>query len=149
MDDVVKGFAAGLAATGILSIMMLAKAMAGIAPEFNIIGILAHVAEAPGLPVYGWLAHFAVGTFLWGGLFALASDYIGGPFFVKGMVFGIASWLLMMIAFFPIAGHALFGLDIGVIVPIMTLVLHVIFGLVLGYIYRALGGTAHTVDKLS
>ena len=149
MDDVLKGFVAGFAGTIVLSIMMIVKAQMGVAPGFDVIAILAQVVEAPGQPFYGWLAHFAVGIFLWGGLFALASDVIPGPYAIKGIAFGIAGWLLMMLVFLPIAGHPVFGTDLGTMVPVMSLVLHVIFGLVLGLVYRSMGGTAYTVEKLT
>ena len=37
-----------------------------------------------------------------------------------------------------LAGAGLFGLQIGIAVPIATLVLHIIFGAVLGAVYGAL-----------
>jgi hypothetical protein len=37
------------------------------------------------------------------------------------------------------AGAGLFGLDIGMMAPVVTLVLHVVFGVVLGGTYGLLG----------
>jgi hypothetical protein len=35
----------------------------------------------------------------------------------------------------PMAGAGLFGMNMGVMAPMMTLVLHLIFGAVLGWVY--------------
>ena len=149
MDDVLKGFVAGFVATAIVSVLMIVKTQAGIATEFSVIDVLSAVVETPGQAEYGWAAHFAVGVFLWGGLFALASDVFPGSYLIKGLIFGVASWLLMMLGFLPYAGHQPFGADLGGMVPVATLVLHVVFGAVLGLTYQALGGTTRTVQKLT
>ncbi|WP_448329685.1 DUF6789 family protein [Sulfitobacter sp. M13] len=41
----------------------------------------------------------------------------------------------MMILIMPMAGAGLFGLALGMMAPIMTLVLHIIFGAVLGVVF--------------
>ena len=41
----------------------------------------------------------------------------------------------MMVAVMPMADAGFFGLKFGIMAPVMTLVLHVIFGAVLGGIY--------------
>jgi hypothetical protein len=40
----------------------------------------------------------------------------------------------------PMAGAGLFGVGLGMMTPVATLVLHVVFGLVLGGVYGLLGG---------
>ena len=42
---------------------------------------------------------------------------------------------MMMIVIMPMAGAGLFGMNMGVMAPVMTLMLHVIFGAVLGLVY--------------
>ena len=108
MDDVVKGFTAGFIATLVVTAMMTIKARMGLAPGLDVISLLAELVAAPGQPLYGWLAHFAVGMVVWGGLFALASDLVPGPYVAKGISFGVAGWLLMMFLFFPLAVELLF-----------------------------------------
>lgn len=44
----------------------------------------------------------------------------------------------MMIIVMPMAGAGLFGLNIGIMAPVATLILHLIFGAVLGYTYAKL-----------
>ena len=64
---------------------------------------------------------------------------------MKGIVFGIAAWLSMMIMVMPMAGADFFGMNFGMMAPVMTLVLHIIFGAVLGKVYTALPATAQAV----
>ena len=54
----------------------------------------------------------------------------------KGVVFGIAAWLGMMVMVMPMAGAGPLGMAMGIMAPMMTLVLHVIFGAV-GDLYFA------------
>lgn len=87
-------------------------------------------------PAAGWIAHFVIGTVLWGGLFAwLDPNLPGGSHWAKGIVFSTGAWLLMMILVMPMAGAGLFGMNLGIMAPIMTLILHLIFGAVLGGVY--------------
>ena len=61
----------------------------------------------------------------------------GRAYWLKGVIFGVGAWLLMMIAVMPMAGAGLFGANLGMMAPVMTLVLHIIFGAVLGGVYGA------------
>ena len=54
-------------------------------------------------------------------------------------MFGALAWLLMMLIPMPMAGAGLFVMKMGMMTPIMTLVLHLIWGAVLGATYRGLG----------
>ena len=49
----------------------------------------------------------------------------------------------MMLAVMPMAGAGFFGMNLGMVAPIMTLVLHVIYGAVLGGVYAALQSRKH------
>jgi hypothetical protein len=94
----------------------------------------------------GWMVHFLIGTVLWGGLYALLYDKIPTSSPVgKAVMFAVGAWLLMMIMAMPMAGAGLFGLKLGMMAPIMTLILHVIWGLVLGGIFAGLSSL--TVDR--
>ena len=135
------GLIAGLAATIVLSILMIAKSMMGLMPNLDVIHMLAHMMGTP--LVVGWLAHFLIGTVAWGGGFALAYAAIPGSNAVtKGLVFATGAWAAMMMIVMPIAGAGFFGSHLGPMAAIMTLLLHLVFGAVLGgtYQYR---DTAH------
>lgn len=80
-----------------------------------------------------------IGTLAWGGGFALLYGLIpGGVALTKGIAFGIAAWLGMMVMVMPMAGAGLFGMGFGIMAPMMTLFLHIIFGAVLGTVFHML-----------
>ena len=150
---IAKGILAGFVATVALSAMMVLKAKMGMLPQMNAIKMLAAMAHSfmgtPVIPVVGWLLHFIIGSIVWGFLFALLYERIPTQTpAVKGLIFGTAAWLLMMIMVMPMAGAGLFGLHLGIGAPIATLVLHWVYGAVLGTAYGKLTASrlvaAHT-----
>jgi hypothetical protein len=144
MKNLSAGLLAGFVATVVLSLLMVAKTMMGVMPQLDVIAMLsAMMGGQP--PLVGWLAHFMIGTLLWGGGFALFYGRIPGRGPVaRGVAFGVGAWLAMMVMVMPMAGGGLFGLNFGVMAPVMTLMLHAIFGAVLGGVYGAATSTAHT-----
>ena len=138
MSNVGRGIGAGLAATVVLSMIMVAKGMMGLMPELNVIAMLSSMMNAA--PVAGWVAHFMIGMLAWGLGFVFFGKYLPGrTHIVKGISFGIAAWVLMMLMVMPMAGAGFFGLNMGMMAPAMTLMLHVIYGAVLGLAYGKLG----------
>ncbi len=136
MSNIKSGFIAGFIATVVLSLLMVMKGMMGVMPELDVAAMLAGMIGAS--VMVGWIAHFVIGTVAWGGGFAVLYEYIPGRSAIqKGIVFGIADWLGMMILIMPMAGAGLFGLGLGMMAPVMTLVLHIIFGAVLGAIFAS------------
>lgn len=139
---------AGFVATVVLSAIMIMKSIMGLMPDVNAIAMLTAMANnmlgTPPTPLVGWLIHLLIGTVLWGLLFgALYGRLPGDKPWVKGIVFSIGAWLIMMIVLMPMAGAGLFGLGIGIHAPIATLVLHLIYGAVLGAVFgQRLGATA-------
>ena len=135
--DLKQGFIAGFAATVVLSALMIAKSMMGLMPELDVIAMLAEM-TGTGSSAVGWIAHFVIGTLLWGGLYAAMADRLpGGPGVQSGVIFATGAWALMMIVVMPMAGAGFFGLALGIMAPVMTLVLHLIFGIVLGSVFVA------------
>ncbi len=141
MNNIGKGVISGFVATAILSMLMLMKSAMGLMPELDVIAMLSGMMGSG--PAMGWIAHFMIGSVVWGGLFAILEPNLpGGSFWLKGVIFGIGAWLLMMVAVTPMAGAGFFGIDLGMVAPVMTLMLHVIFGVVLGGVYAALQSRA-------
>ncbi len=131
----IKGFFAGFAATIVLSLFMIMKEQMGMMPDFDIIQMLTKMSGASS-PLAGWLMHFMIGNILWGGLFAQFQDRIpGGNMMIRGIVFGIGAWILMMVMVMPMVGAGIFGMRFGMAAPIMTLLLHIVFGATLGAVY--------------
>jgi len=129
------GIFAGFIATIVLSVLMVMKQMMGMMPELDVIRMLTDMLSAPSLMV-GWIMHFMIGSIVWGGLFALLYDRIpGGSAIIRGALFGIGAWLLMMIMVMPMAGAGLFGLRFGIPAPVMTLLLHIVYGVTLGAVF--------------
>lgn len=138
MNNNVRGIVAGLVATIVLSILMVLKGMMGMMPELNVIAMLA--GQMGGSTMMGWVAHFVIGAIIYGLAFAnLRGVLPGGSDAVKGIVLGIVGWLIMMIAVMPMMGAGLFAMGMGMMATVATLVLHIIFGLVLGLTYAKLG----------
>lgn len=143
MDNIGKGIVAGFIATVVLSILMLMKSAMGMLPALNAIQMQTQMLHSfmgtPAAPVVGWISHFIIGTVFWGGLFGAFNHLVPGKNeLAKGVVFSVAAWLLMMFIVMPMAGAGFFGLNIGVMAPVATLVLHLIFGAVMGYSYAKL-----------
>ena len=128
----IPGALAGLVATLVLSAIMMAKSMMGLMPELDVITMLAGMMGA-GLAM-GWIAHFMIGIG-YGVVLSIVENAFELSLTLKGMLLGALGWLVMMVAVMPMAGAGLFGLELGMPVPVMTLVLHLIFGAVLGFTY--------------
>ncbi|HEV7344756.1 MAG TPA: DUF6789 family protein [Devosia sp.] len=141
MSNIVRGLIAGFAATLVLSALMVMKQMMGIMPELDIAAMLTSMLSLPSV-AFGWLMHFMIGTIAWGIGYALVRHYLPNSPIWSGILFGTVGWLLMMIVLMPMAGAGLFAMNMGIMSPIMTLVLHAIFGAVLGAVYHALAGSA-------
>lgn len=138
-----RGIIAGFIATVVLTVLMLMKEMMGLMPELNVISMLSTMANAkmgmPGTPMVGYLLHFVIGAIVFGVLFHVLNGSLpGGNQLMKGIVFGVVAWLLMMLLVMPMAGAGMFGMSMGMMAPVMTLMLHVIFGAVLGFSYSKL-----------
>ncbi|MBB4051354.1 putative membrane protein YagU involved in acid resistance [Devosia subaequoris] len=150
MSKVLKGLIAGFVATLVLSALMVMKQAVGLMPELDVATMLTSMLSLPSV-AFGWLMHFMIGTLAWGIGYALLRPYVPGGAIWSGVLFGTAAWLMMMIAVMPMAGTGLFGINMGIMAPIMTFMLHAIFGAVLGAVYQALAGSAsrHSVAQTS
>ena len=130
------GIISGFVATIALSIIMLVKTKMGVMPELNAIKMLAGMMGSS--LVMGWVAHFMIGALVWGILFALLVNILPGNVLISAIVFSIGAWLIMMMGPMPMAGEGLFGLNLGMMAPVATLMLHIIWGVVLGLVYKRL-----------
>ena len=82
--------------------------------------------------VLGWLAHLMIGVVL-ALIYVFVAPKIAGPPVVRGALYGVAPWLLAMVAVLPMMGMPAFA---GGLVPaIGSLLTHVAYGAVLGTIY--------------
>jgi hypothetical protein len=140
-----RGLVAGLAATVTVSLVILLKQALGILPQLSTIKVLAQMLGYHSLAI-GWLAHFIVGVILWGPLYAWIDPKSTYPHWFIGMMFATCVWLGVMLIVMPAVGAGLFGLDLGIVTPAATLVLHWIYGAVLGVVF---GSSRLTVTQLT
>ncbi len=141
---ILAGMVAGLAATLVLSLLMLTEAWI---PQLDTVIMLDGVARAVfsdlqvPVPLAGWLWHFVIGTLWWGPLFALMVPILPGRrTWQKGMAFGFGASLLILLMVLPVAGAGYFGMDLSALQPIVTMVLHLVYGAVLGAVFARLPG---------
>jgi hypothetical protein len=132
-----KGIIAGFIATIVISIIFVALSAAGI-EEFNIVSMIDVLGSIQ--RTAAWVDHFIVGTFLWGPIFAGFETTLSEtrPRWQKGLLFGLISWVLMMLIFMPVIGYGPFGYHKGFLEPVGMLVLNLIYGLVLGVVFELL-----------
>ncbi len=130
MINIGKGIIAGLVASAAVSGAVLLGSLAGILQAVDPVHPVSGIMVSPsGL---SWVLHFAVGTFLWGPLMAVLSPILPSPFWFKGVVFGALAWLIMLLitwAADPISPPQ---------ANIEPVLLHLLFGAVLGWIYGVL-----------
>ena len=139
---IIKGFAAGFVSTCVLSLLMLTKQWVPQLDTITVLDGIAHdFASATGLsaPFSGWLWHFAIGTLWWGWMYAVMEPILPGrrPW-LKGAFFGAIAALLAWLIVLPLAGAGLFGLQLSAVQSLVSLGLHLVYGIVLGLAYAAL-----------
>lgn len=87
-----------------------------------------------GLPKPALMA-LAIGLHLgYGGVFGAILAWFARPVTLwKGLALGVALWALMQVIFLPFLGWGLFGTAITPRIAVATLVLHLVYGGVLGW----------------
>lgn len=147
MQNLSRAMMAALAATIVLSVLMLMKGALGIMPQLNLPQMIADSMGSPGAPLIGWTVHMMIGVVVYGtAMAALAAGFPGEGYVGRGLLLGLVGWLLMMVLLMPMMGAGLFGMQLGILAPVMTLMLHLVFGGVLGWFYGRL--TPHTSDDV-
>ncbi len=132
-----RGAVAGLVATLALVIILNVQTALGVMPQAHIITLLSSLGSIG--RGGAWADHFIVGVLVWGLTFgAIAPLVPKWPDWLKGIVFGIVAWLLMMLIFMPVVGAGLFAKKLGIEAAAFLLGLHLIFGIVLGVTYSLL-----------
>jgi hypothetical protein len=141
MSNALKGLISGFVATLVLSAVMILNGSIGLMPQIDIIQLLTKLGTLT--LASAWMDHFIVGVLVWGLLFAALDATTARPaLWIKGMIFGAFAWLMMMIAFMPLAGAGAFGSKLGNSALLALLILHLVYGAVLGATYGLLGNLA-------
>jgi hypothetical protein len=90
--------------------------------------------------VYVATGVFLFGGLLWAVLYGLVFEpRLRGPAWERGVIFALMPWLVSLVVFMPIVGGGLLGTDLGAgPLPIVgNLLLHVVYGGILGSVYAA------------
>lgn len=70
----------------------------------------------------------------YGGVFGAVLAWIARPVTLwKGLALGVGLWALMQVTFLPLLGWGLFGTAITPKIAVATLILHLVYGGVLGW----------------
>lgn len=142
MNKYLAGIIAGFLATMVMSLLLMLKSVMGIMPDLDIIAMLSSMMNDS--RALAWIAHIMVGSIGYGIAMAILTGTDRSKnFMMIGLGIGTVGWLMMMVIIMPMMGNGLFGLSMpsGVMVPIATLILHLIFGGVLGKAYAKLVST--------
>lgn len=135
------GMMAGLAAAAASGAVALVASETGISPAFNPPDLLAMLLGTTPNAVLGWAAHLLVYGLLLGLLFgALGRKLSDLGYGLSGLFFALFTFAAAGLAFMPLAGAGLFGMDLSYsTVPVM-LIAHLVFGFTLGGVYAKLAG---------
>lgn len=143
-------FIASFIATLVLSMIMIMKKLMGLMPVMNpiadLVTIMQNITGLTVLPLFAWILHFLIGTVMWGTLFFLLYGILPGGKLIKGILFGLGAWMSMMLTVEPLAGHGFFGLQTGFVIPVMSMMLHIVFGAILGIVYGKLTKTSIEIE---
>ncbi len=149
MKHTTNSLIAAFVATVVLSLFMIMKKIMGVVPEMNpiadLVVIMQNLSGLSVMLVFGWLLHFFIGTVAWGSTYALLYKILPGGNIIKGIIIGLSAWVLMMFTVTPMAGHGLFGIETSKVIPVMSMMLHIIYGTVLGVVYGTL--SKRNIDK--
>lgn len=137
VDAIWIALVSGFIATAVLSLMMLVKQAMRVMPEMDMIGMISGMMHSS--RAMGWVVHFVVGTVLYGLAFLwVFAGLWGNSYWLSGLTLGAVGWIIAMVMMMPMAGNGFFGLKLGPMVPVMSLVMHLVFGAILGWSYGAL-----------
>ncbi len=140
-----KSAVAGFCGTVAHYALMYFKARTGLMPTFQpyqaLQAALGDLAGRDVHPLVPWLLSFVNGMAVLGFVFGRLYRYIPGRRgFVKGLLFGVAGWLVMNLAFLPLLGLGLFGhaTGLGVQPALFTFAMMQTYSLVMGQVYAML-----------
>ena len=138
MVSIRNGLISAIFATLAAGSMMLMNNALHRVPELHLARTLAAVLGYPDRLMVGWIAFLVLGILVFGVLFALLAPKLPvRSYLVKGLIFGVMSWLLMMVVIMPLAGAGFFGVSRGHILALAALVLNLVYWIVLSLIYRS------------
>lgn len=133
-NRIIRGFGYGVVATIVMSVLMVVALTSGMSPMPEPVPkavVTTLVGSAPKPLVMA----LAVGLHLaYGGTFGALLVWGARPVtLLKGLGLGVALWLIMGVVFLPFVGWGAFGTAVTPRIAVATLVLHLVYGGVLGW----------------
>lgn len=106
-------------------------------PELDIIDMVAGMMG--GSRLVGWTIHLMVGVLVYGlGYAWLFAPIWPDAYWLSGILVGVIGWGIAGMMLMPMAHKGMFGARLGMMGPLMRLMMHVVFGAVLGLTYGLL-----------
>ncbi|TAK55078.1 MAG: DUF2938 family protein [Bacteroidetes bacterium] len=130
-----KAVIAGLVATFAMTLLMIMAPMMGM-PEMNIGKMLGMFM---GMPEFlGWAGHFMIGAILAIIYVYVFAQKLPGGNVLRGVLFGFIPWLIAQLMMNPMMGAGIFASNTPdpVAMVMGSLMGHIVYGAVLGAIYR-------------
>lgn len=131
-----QGFGWGVAATVAMSLVMILGMVTGLSPMPKpipvavVASVLGDDLSPTALKVLGALSHLIYGG-IWGAVLAAVARPVT---LWKGIALGLVLWLIMQIIVLPFLGWGVFGAAQSPMIAVATLVLHLIYGSMLGWL---------------
>ena len=129
-------FGWGMLATVVMSIFMIIGIVTGVSPMPEPIPkAVVTTVVGKGLPIPLIMVLAAGNHLAYGGIWvALLTQVTDRVTIWKGLALGLFLWLVMQVAFLPFIGWGLFGMGITPKIAVATLVLHMIYGGLVGWL---------------
>ena len=136
---------AGLCGSVVHSALMATRDFVGFIPEFqpydDVQRVLYSIVGSTSISSVTWIIPFVTGALFVGFMFGKIYQYLpGNDFIQKGICFGVLTWFAMGLAFFPLVGHGVFAVELGLgIKPAMLMFgMLLIYSLTMSFVYDRL-----------
>lgn len=130
LQSIVSG---GLAATAVMTVLMLVAPMMGLPkmPTGNMLAGFMHVSVA-----VGWVMHFVIGTILAAGYILFFRALLPGKDMVKGLLYSLIPFFAAQLMVMPMMGMGLFSSHApqAPLLVMGSLIGHLVYGAVLGLV---------------
>lgn len=132
---IARGALFGLLATLAMTVVTAVGLSANTAPMPEPVSLAVARWALGGRPLAVLLGAGLAGHFAWGAaagaVYAVLAGSRSGPW--SGLAFGVALWLVVQVAVLPLVGWGAFGSAVTPRIAVATLVLHLLYGGVLGW----------------
>ena len=148
--DIKRAAAAGAIGTGVLTALWLVEPSLGL-PQIAVGQILStfmsvSVAQMQVGAAGGWIVHLVMGIALAMVYAGFLADRLSGPPTVRGAVFGVIVFVAAQTIFMPLVGAGFFARgDTELLIG--SLIGHIVYGLVVGWIYGLPFATASAAPR--